>query len=120
MENFPMVTQGRLTPGVAEKVFDLLPINDLLKFRQVSKDWKYFVDSKSKLWRGSFGLKCYFNAAQAGRLDVCKLLLRYRKDKNPANGSGLFFETKAYQQKIFPTEKKINFLLNNFTHANKT
>ena len=96
-----MVTQGRLTPGVAEKVFDLLPINDLLKFRQVSKDWKYFVDSKSKLWRGSFGLKCYFDAAQAGRLNVCKLLLRHRKDKNPANGSGLFLKPKRTMPNIF-------------------
>ena len=105
MENFPIVTQGRLTPDVAEKVFDLLPINDLLKCRQVSKDWRYFVDSKSKLWRGSFGLKCYFDAAQADRLDVCKLLLRYRKDKNPANGSGLFLKPKCTNQ-IFSLQKR--------------
>ena len=103
-----MVIQGRLTPGVAEKVFDLLPINDLLTCRQVSKDWKYFVDSKSKLWRGSFGLECYFDAAYADRLDVCKLLLRYRKDKNPANGSGLFLKPKC-TTKYFPYRKEDKF-----------
>ena len=93
MENFPMVIHGRLTPDVAEKVFDLLHTNDLLKCRQVSRDWKYFVDSQTKLWRGSFGMKCYFDAAQAGRLDVCELLLRYKRDKNPANRSGSFLDT---------------------------
>ena len=72
-----MVIHGRLTPDVAEKVFDLLHTNDLLKCRQVSRDWKYFVDSQTKLWRESFGL-----AIKGGKVGEATIALIYMSSIN--------------------------------------
>ena len=83
---FPFEIEGRDVPDVAEEIFSHLDDKTLFKFRVVSKRWKEVIDKI--LFRQTnieYGNVAYWDAAQEGRVDICKLYVKnLQKDKNPS------------------------------------
>ena len=87
MEIFPFVINNQSTPHVGAKIFGLLDNSNLLKCRAVTKVWRDFIDSETSLW-SDMSPQLYCNAAEAARVDICQLMVKYSEKKNPATEWG--------------------------------
>ena len=74
-------------PHIALKIFDYLDQNSLRQSRQVSRNWKSFVDQDTLLWSRIPAWK-YKKAAKEGQLNIIGNMLRYSEDKNPRDKDG--------------------------------
>ena len=84
---FPMVIGGEFTPHVASKIFCLLDKSALLTCRKVSREWRNLVDLETKLW-SEIPPARYGEAAESGRLEICRLIIGRVVTKNPATEKG--------------------------------
>ena len=84
----PFMIRGETLPHVIDMVFKQLDHKTLAKTRLVSKDWKEFIDGRTTFWSNVSPFQ-YRLAAQEGRLDICRLIIRNTQDKNPWQGCGL-------------------------------
>ena len=83
--DFPFVIFGVNTPHIAERIFGHLDNKTLLKCREVSTGWMYYVDSNSTLWDNMadmFGRTPLHYAACEGQYDICHLIVRYIPSTN--------------------------------------
>ena len=92
---FPFVIREESVPHIADYIFQGLDQRDLLKCRLVSTDWKVFVDYQTSLWNKvtkniakQRGRTPLHEAAGAGHLDVCRLIMDNEQEKNPADNRG--------------------------------
>ena len=77
---FPLVINGEFTPHIFNLILaNLNSRGDLLKARKVSKVWKDFVDSETKIWEDN-QIQC--RAAIEGRVDIYKLIIHYARSRN--------------------------------------
>ena len=79
---FPFKIGEELTPEIASYIFNMLDPTTLKNCRLVSKAWKCFVDYHTGIWRDVPPHEIC-KAARQGRLDICKLIIENREDKNP-------------------------------------
>ena len=87
-EEFPFVIRRQFTPYIAWKIFRNLDKNTLVKCRAVSTTWKFIIDYHSNLWRDVSRAR-YQEAARNGRIDICRLIIDNRENKNPKGKRGL-------------------------------
>ena len=84
MNTFPFVIINESAPHIGAKIFVLLDKAALLKCRSVSKIWRDYIDSQTDLWSQI----SFSRAIICHRLDICKLIVTYAKEKNQANKDG--------------------------------
>ena len=85
---FPMVIGGEFTPHVASKIFCFLDKSALLTCRKVSREWRNLVDLETKLW-SEIPPARYGEAAESGRLEICRLIIGRAVTKNPGTEKGM-------------------------------
>ena len=80
-------------PHLAEKIFQQLDNEDLVKSRQVEKLWQKFIDERNYPWLRIVNIPTILQdgnsymhlAAQCGQMDMFEIILDEEKDKEPKN-----------------------------------
>ena len=86
-DHFPFVIYGVSEEDIVILIFALVATFDtatLLRLRSVSKRWRDAIDSRTKLW-SRVSLR---RAVLDNRIDICKLIVEYADEKNPAGSAG--------------------------------
>jgi len=94
---FPFVIEGVNEPDTARRVFlamSHLDLEDLLRAREVSPDWKWGIDNYSGLWDRMSLLR----AVEDNRLDIVQLIVTHSCHKNPPDNYGMTPLHKAAQK----------------------
>ena len=88
---FPFVIREESVPHIADYIFQGLDQRHLSKCRLVSTVWKVFVDYQTSLWNkvskntaNQRGWTPLHEAAGAGYLNVCRLIVDNVHNRNPA------------------------------------
>ena len=95
--SFPFVIANEYTPHIAQKIFDYLDREALVKGRIVSKSWKELIDYKTCLWK-DVTPQGYIQAVDEKRLDICRLIIANADNKNPAYTSDTQHRSYRYYQ----------------------
>ena len=100
-QSFPFVIKGHFVPGIAQMIFSgsaepegpksMLEgqeggdFDDILKAREVCKDWKDIIDTQSSLWSsfGGFHTNIYLQAVEENKIGIVKNFLEFGKEPNP-------------------------------------
>ena len=100
-QSFPFVIKGHFVPGIAQMIFSgsaepegpksMLEgqeggdFDDILKAREVCKDWKDIIDTQSSLWSsfGGFHTNIYLQAVEENKIGIVKKFLQFGKEPNP-------------------------------------
>ena len=97
--SFPFVIANEYTPHIAQKIFDYLDREALVKCRIVSKSWKELIDYKTCLWK-DVTPQGYIQAVDEKRLDICRLIIANADNKNPAYTSDTQHRSYRYYYQI--------------------
>ena len=86
--DFPHVINGVAEKDLTTKIFACMAhfdIKTLLACREASKGWRDGIDLYTSLWdRTSLKMAAWHN-----RIDICRTIVAYAKDKNPKDEEGL-------------------------------
>ena len=93
--SFPFVIGNEYTPHIAQKIFDYLDREALVKCRIISKSWQKSIDYKTCLWK-EVTPQGYIQAVDQKRLDICRLIIANADNKNPAYASDTQFKSYRY------------------------
>ena len=92
--DFPFVIKGQFVPGIAQMIFSgsaepegpiFDDFDDILKAREVCKDWKDIIDTQSGLWSsfGGFHTNYYLRAVEENKIDIVRNFVAFGKEPNP-------------------------------------
>ena len=99
--DFPFVIKGQFVPGIAQMIFSgsaepegpksMLEgqeegdFDDILKAREVCKDWRDIIDTQSGLWSsfGGFHTNYYLRAVEENKIDIVRNFVAFGKEPNP-------------------------------------
>ena len=105
---FPSVVGSEYVPNIGRLIFNLLDTESQAKARGVCSDWKESIDKSTQLW-SSIPLKDYVRAANCGKVDMIRMILRYGKNHpNPPcdMGNGI---TPLHAAALDPFSVQIDF-----------